>query len=52
MQCQVKTEMKHKAGKGPEGWSKKRTEVGNESPLTSMFQKQQTANDLNKSRED
>ena len=42
---QVKTEMKHKAGEGPEGWSKKRKEVGNESPLTSMIQKQVEATD-------
>ncbi len=31
--------------------SKKRKEVENESPLDSMFQKQQTINDLQKSRE-
>ena len=48
---QVKTEMKRKVGKEPEGGSKKRKEVGNESPLSSMFQKQQTANDLNNTRE-
>jgi hypothetical protein len=30
---QVKTEMKRKVGKEPEGGSKKRKEVGNESPL-------------------
>ena len=49
MQCmQVKTEMKRKVGKESEGGSKKRKEVGNESPLSSMFQKQQTANDLQK----
>ena len=38
--------MKNKSGKDPEGGSKKRKEVENESPLTSMFQKQQTTNDL------
>jgi hypothetical protein len=43
--------MKHKVGKEPEGGSKKPKEVGNESPLASMFQKQQTANDLQKARE-
>jgi len=48
---QVKTEMKRKVGKGPEGGNKKPKEVGNESPLVSMFQKQQTANDLQKTRE-
>jgi len=32
--------MKRKAGKEPEGGSKKRKEVGNEPPLASMFQKQ------------
>ncbi len=42
---QVKTEMKHMVGKEPEGGSKLRKEVGNESHLTSMFQKQQTTND-------
>ena len=48
---QVKTEMKRKVGKEPEGGSKKLKEVGNESPLSSMFQKQQTVNDLQKTRE-
>ena len=48
---QVKTQMKRKVGKDPEGGIKKRKEVGNESPLSSKFQKQQTVNDLNKSRE-
>ncbi len=43
--------MKRKVGKEPEGGSKKRKEVGNESPLSSMFQKQQTVNDLQKTRE-
>jgi hypothetical protein len=43
--------MKHKVGKEPEGGSKKPKEVGNESPLASMFQKQQTANDLQEARE-
>ena len=43
--------MKHKVGKEPEGGSKKPKEVGNESPLASMFQKQQTANDLKEARE-
>jgi hypothetical protein len=45
---QVKTEMKRKVRKESGGGSKKRKEVGNESPLSSMFQKQQTANDLQK----
>ena len=48
---QVKTEMNHKVGKESEEGSKKRKEVENESPLDSMFQKQQTINDLQKSRE-
>ena len=48
---QVKTEMKRKVGKEPEGGRKKPKEVGNESALASMFQKQQTANDLQKARE-
>ena len=43
---QVKTEMKRKVGKDPGGQSKKGEEVGNESPLPSVFQKQQTDNDL------
>jgi hypothetical protein len=43
-----KTEMKRKVGKEPEGGSKKRRTVGNESPLASTFQKQQTAHDLQK----
>ena len=47
----VKTEMKSKVGKETVGGSKKRKGVGNESPLTSMFQKQHTFIDLNKSRE-
>jgi len=37
---QVKTEMKSKVGNDPEGGSKKRKEVANESPLALMFQKQ------------
>jgi hypothetical protein len=41
--------MKRKVGKEPEGGSKKRKEVGNESPLACMFQKQQTANDFKES---
>ena len=45
---QVKTEMKSKVGNDPEGGSKKRKEVANESPLPLMFQKQQTVNDLKK----
>ena len=45
---QVKTEEKRKVGKGG---SKKRKELGHESPLASMFQKQQTINDLNIARE-
>ena len=36
--------MKRKVGKQPEGGSKKRNELGNESPLDSMFQNQQTVN--------
>ena len=48
---QVKTEMKRKVGKDPGEESNKRKEVWNESPLASMFQKQQTANELNKARE-
>jgi hypothetical protein len=47
---QAKTEM-NKTGMGPEGWSKKRQEVGNESPLTSIRQKQQTVTDLNNAQE-
>ena len=47
---QVKTQMKCKVGKDPEGGNKKRKEVGNESSLTSKFQNQQTVNDLNKAR--
>jgi hypothetical protein len=43
--------MKRKVRKEPEGGSKKRKEVGNESLLASMFQRQQTANDLQKARE-
>jgi hypothetical protein len=45
---QEKTEMKRKVGKEREGGSKKRKSVGNESPLASTFQKQQTAHDLQK----
>ena len=43
--------MKVTVGKEPEGGRKKPKEVGNESPLASMFQKQQTANYLQKARE-
>ena len=43
--------MKRKVGKEPEGGSKKPKQVGNESPLASMFQNQQTVNDLKKARE-
>ena len=43
--------MKRKVGKGPEGGSKKPKQVCNESRLASMFQKQQTVNDLKKARE-
>ncbi len=43
--------MKRKVGKEPEGGSKKPKQVCNESPLVSMFQKQQTVNDLQKARE-
>ena len=46
----MKTEMKHKVGKDPVGGSKERKEVENESPLSSMFQKQQTTNELQKTR--
>ncbi len=44
-------QVKRKVGKVSEGGSKKPKEVANESPLASMFQKQQTANDLQKARE-
>ena len=37
---QVKTEMKRKVGKDPAGGSKKRKEVGNESPLASVHRAQ------------
>ena len=37
---QVNTEMKHKAGKEPEGDRKKRKEVGKESPLASVHRAQ------------
>jgi hypothetical protein len=47
---QVKTEMNHTVGKEREGGSKKRKEVGNESPLVSMFKKKKTINDPNKTR--
>ena len=43
--------MKRKVGKDPGEGSNKRKEVWNESPLASMFQKQQAANELNKERE-
>ena len=43
--------MKRKVGKEPEGGSKKPKQVGTESRLASMFQKQQTVNDLKKARE-
>ena len=45
---QVKTEMMRKVGKDPGGGSKKRPEVGNESPWASMFQKKQTAHESNR----
>ena len=52
---QLKTKMERKVGKEPEGGSKmslkKHKEVGNGSPWASMFQKQQTAYDLQKARE-
>ena len=48
---EVKTEMKRKEGKDPGDGSKKSKEVGNTSPLTSKFQKQQAANELKKTRE-
>ncbi len=44
---QVKNEMKRTVGKEPEGGSK---EMENKSPLASMFETQQTANDLQKAR--
>ena len=47
---QVKTEMKRKVRMEPEGGTKKGKEVGNESPWASMFQKQQTDNDLQQAR--
>ena len=37
---QVMTEMKHKVGQEPKGGSKKRKEVGNESPLVSVYRTQ------------
>jgi hypothetical protein len=48
---QVKTAIKRKVRKEPAGGSKKRKQLGNESPLASMFQKQHTAIDLSKARE-
>ena len=42
--------MKHKVEKESGGGSKKRKTVENESPLTSLFQKQQTTNELQKTR--
>ena len=42
--------MKRKVAREPKGGSKKRKEVGNESLLASIFQRQQTANDLQKAR--
>jgi hypothetical protein len=48
---QVKTEMKRKVGKDPEGGSKKRKELGNESPLASMLQKKKIGNGLKKGRD-
>ncbi len=48
---QIKVEMKRKVGKESEEGSKKREELGNEAHLSSLFQKQQTVNDLQKSRE-
>ena len=44
---QVKNEMKRRVGKEPEGGSK---EMGNKSPLASLFETQQTVNDLQKAR--
>ena len=47
------TEMKGKVGNDPGGGStylKKRKDVGNASPLASMFQEQQTDNDLQQAR--
>ena len=43
--------VKCKVGKKTEGGSKKRKEVGNDNSLDSMFGKQQTVSDLNKSRD-
>jgi hypothetical protein len=43
--------MKSKVGKEPKGGSKKSKELGKESLLASMFQKQQTVHDLQKGRE-
>ena len=40
----INTSMKHKVGMETEGGSKKGKGVGNESPLSCMFQKQQTVN--------
>ena len=48
---QFKIEMTRKVGKEPEGGSKKPKELGNESPLASMFQKRQTAYDVQKARQ-
>ena len=48
---EVKTVMKRTVGKDPGGGIKKPKGVGNESPLASMFQKRQTVNDFNKTRE-
>ncbi len=48
----MQTEIRCGVGKAPEGGSgKKRKEVGNESPLVSMIQKQQTVNVLQQARE-
>ena len=49
---QVKTGMERKVRQDPEGGSKKRKVVGNESPLASTFQLRHTANDLNKRTRD
>ena len=43
--------MKRKVGKELEGGIKKRNEVRNETPLASMFARQQVVSDLNKASE-
>ena len=52
VEMQIKIEMKlmwqNIVGKEPEGGNKKRKSIGNESPLDSIFQKEQSDNDLEK----